>query len=136
METVLIHESYHHQSRFSLCCPVLTPHKVGTGLPPVTRKKSVLHWPLKSGGAKSKVSKSTLIWKKIGLIMSSKWHQFHANQNYLTDLIIHPVNHQVANSLRTGRILEIGGIFWSGPSTIVLNWNQKKGMILFLEQGN
>ena len=43
------------------CSPLFAPHRVGTGLPPVTKKKSVLHWPLKSGGLNVNVSRSTRI---------------------------------------------------------------------------
>ena len=59
--------------KYLLCCPLLRPHIVGTGLPPVTRKKSVTHWPLLSGGLISKVSKSTLTFNlEIVLILYLK----------------------------------------------------------------
>ena len=57
--------------KLSPCWPVFVPQRVGTGLPPVTKKKSVEHWPLKSGGLMSKVSKSMRICK-IKKVMQAK----------------------------------------------------------------
>ena len=56
---------------------MFAPQRVGTGLPPVTKKKSVEHWPLKSGGLMSKVSKSMRICNKKSLkvIHAKKQHE-------------------------------------------------------------
>ncbi len=50
---------------FLRCWPVLTPHSCGTCVPPVTRKKSVVHSPLAFGGARSKRSRSRRIWGNV-----------------------------------------------------------------------
>ena len=58
---IKINNYYLKINQYLQCSPLFAPHKAGTGLPPVTKKKSVLHWPLKSGGLNVNVSRSTRI---------------------------------------------------------------------------
>ena len=120
--------------KLSPCWPVFVPQRVGTGLPPVTKKKSVEHWPLKSGGLMSKVSKSMRIcnakWKKGHPSMHPKKNLPHYNA-YLANFIIESVYHQVADSLWALRVGKVGGIFWCRPSAIELNYKETEhGLLL------
>ena len=47
---------------YSLCPPLLMPQMMGTGLPPVTRKRSLVHWWVLSSG--SRIVKSERTGKK------------------------------------------------------------------------
>ncbi len=103
------------------CWLLFSPHSCGTWLPPVTRKKSVWQSPSVFGPAMSKVWNSRRIYERNIVKQLQLFSICQSGGSYLANVIIEPVDHQIADPLWWWWVDKVSSIFRSGPATLKLN---------------